>query len=405
MKVCMLIERFYPVYGGAENQAMALCERLIAKGVDLFVLTRRIDRSLPGYEKIGNVLVYRLSPGGVAGENFLFDLLYMFSVTFSLIKHCNDIDIVHSHGSGLLESSGIFFAKLLKKKTIVLIPTAKELAKRNPDVKGGILEAALRRIFSIQRIKQFFLKRSDAFISLSSEISGELIEAGISRERIKSIPNGVLMDKFYPATFEEKQALRKKNNIPSDKVVFSVVGRIVRRKRIDMLLKAWKDVVGKRENLLLLVIGSGKNQVDSNEAEVRRFAEQNDLGPSVRFLGDAYNVDEYLKLSDVFVFPSQREGLPNAVLEAMACGLPVIASLIGGNVDIIENGKDGILFKVDNAEELTNAIRMLVDDKGERKELGEQARIKIEKKYSMDKVVQNYAELYQQLLIKGGVKK
>jgi glycosyltransferase involved in cell wall biosynthesis len=123
-----------------------------------------------------------------------------------------------------------------------------------------------------------------------------------------------------------------------------------------------------------------------------------DIADNVHFIGQVANVDEFYQLSDIFVLPSYAEGMPNALLEAMACGLPVIASRIGGVVDVVEEGKTGILFESGNVAELSSALKRLLEDGALRRKLGAEARKTIIEKFSIDKVVYEYIGLYKKLL-------
>jgi glycosyltransferase involved in cell wall biosynthesis len=143
----------------------------------------------------------------------------------------------------------------------------------------------------------------------------------------------------------------------------------------------------------LLLVGDGPERT-----ALQVLAGELDLGQSVTFCGVQPDVLPYLHAADLFVLPSVSEGLSNALLEAMASGLPCIVSDIGGNVDLIADGENGLLFESGNINQLTDMLlRLLRNDIG-RREFGRRARETIEADYSMDRVAKKYVELYRHLL-------
>jgi glycosyltransferase involved in cell wall biosynthesis len=127
-------------------------------------------------------------------------------------------------------------------------------------------------------------------------------------------------------------------------------------------------------------------------------AEDLKITNKVIFHGENTDPYAFLLSSSVFVLPSRSEGLPNVLLEAMSCGLPVIASNVGGNLDLIQSGKNGILFEEGNYEQLSSAIETILDNKQLKEKLGKNARQAIVKDYSMEITVSKYIELYTSLL-------
>ena len=126
---------------------------------------------------------------------------------------------------------------------------------------------------------------------------------------------------------------------------------------------------------------------------------RDELGLSglVRFAGKVSNVKEYYDISDIFVLPSISEGLSNALLEAMSSGMAVVASNVGGNKEIIEDKKNGLLFEVGDKQDLAEKLSVLCNDKSLREELGMNARNKILKDYSIDIVTEKYIRLYNEI--------
>jgi glycosyltransferase involved in cell wall biosynthesis len=169
-------------------------------------------------------------------------------------------------------------------------------------------------------------------------------------------------------------------------------GRLVDGKGLDLLLEAVKLIMDKDKTVYLLLLGEGpiKTRLEDKASSLG-------ISDGICFKGNVSNVYEYMNASDIFVFPSLSEGMPNALLEAMACRLPVIASRIGGVVDIVKDGKSGLLFKPGDISGLESAmVRLLKDDKL-RQRLGAEARKTIVEGFSIDRVAEEYIKLYKNI--------
>lgn len=377
----MVVERFYPHVGGSETQALNLSEKLQIKGVGLFVLTRRTLKEMLSVEEIKRVKVYRVLPTGTGKFSML---MASFSFALFLFKHRNDYDIIHCHGMGWAGPISSLMGMALRKKTIVKVATA-------GDISGRI--AGKKEIPQlINAIRLTLLKRATGLICISYEIADELRRKGFPEKRLVHIANGVDIERF--ALRDEKRKL-----LPQDKLNIIFSGRLVYRKGIDVLLEAFKKIATHYPQAHLHILGSAKLQMgDEYEDKLRGFVRDNNLEDAVTFHGDVDNVEDYLKEADIFAFPSRHEGLPNALLEAMACGLPVVATSIGGVVDVIRNKENGLLVKPDDVEGLYKALRYLIDLPEERARLGKVARGTVENDYSLTAIAKKYTELYNELL-------
>jgi glycosyltransferase involved in cell wall biosynthesis len=205
--------------------------------------------------------------------------------------------------------------------------------------------------------------------------------------------NFVDTKQFYPVNCEEQNML--KIALSADKnIVINFTGRIVERKGIDVLINAFAQA----GNLLqssstLIIIGTG-----FDEDKLRNLASKLGITNNVRFLGHSREVVKYYQASDIFVLPSYAEGMPNSLLEAMACGLPVIASRIGGVVDVVEDGKSGILVEPGDVSGLASAMVRLLKDAELRQRLGAEARKRIVEGFSIDRIAEEYIKLYGELI-------
>lgn len=229
----------------------------------------------------------------------------------------------------------------------------------------------------------------------------ELKKYGI-KDNIYPIGFGVDTEEtFYPASLNEKTELRRKLNLPIDKMLFLFMGRFVERKKPDFLLKTWQNLDDIYDRASLVMVGSGMGQHDSIEKRVTKLAKEC-RNLIIRKISYDLEPSEYFRACDVLVLPSDREGQPNVMMEAMASGTPVIGSDIPGIVELLRDGENGLIFPVNNSKGLANAIRKLVHDSELRMALGTAARRLLCKKKSLNYIAKQYIALYKQAKLKEG---
>jgi len=170
--------------------------------------------------------------------------------------------------------------------------------------------------------------------------------------------------------------------------VLMFCGRLVKRKGIDLLLNVFSALSKSFPELHLLLLGSGANQIDSVEEEVMRYKKMDFFKNRITWIADDKDTPKYYQASDVFILPSEREGLPNVLLEAMASGLPCIASSIGGVTDLIKDHYNGLLF-TDNTG-LKDAIIRMLNDIDLREVISSLARKTIIEGYDLRKIASEY---------------
>lgn len=192
------------------------------------------------------------------------------------------------------------------------------------------------------------------------------------------IPNGIDLEYFKPTM--------RNGKIPQ--LLFT--GRVVYQKGLDLLIQALSEIMAIEWELSIIGDGSFKNQL-------HQLVNKYGMGSRVRFHGWCKQEEllPILAQAHIFINPSRHEGMPNAVLEAMASGLPVIASKIAGNEDLVVNGKNGFLVKNENVSELREAIKTLLTNKPMREKMGRESRALVENKYSWTHSGEAYLALLQ----------
>ncbi len=217
-------------------------------------------------------------------------------------------------------------------------------------------------------------------ICVSNAVRDRLVhDYGYPRQKTVTVPNGVNLNHFVPTRANQPQSIRTSLGLrPSDTIIVCVA-RLVPRKRIDVLLDAFSLVSIDHPSCTCVLLGSGLL-----EPALRARSVELGLSATVRFVGFVEDVRPYLESADIYVSPSEKEGLPLALTEAMAYGLPPIVTDISGHNEVVLHGQNGLLIAPGSAEELAKAIKYLLQHKEERIRMGMNARRRVEVNYNTD---------------------
>jgi glycosyltransferase involved in cell wall biosynthesis len=221
--------------------------------------------------------------------------------------------------------------------------------------------------------RNLWLRDAEAFVAMSRTIGDEMLAAGVAAERVFVLPHAVDTDRFRPAGPGEKAALRARLGLP-DGVLAAWTGRLLRGKGLETLLEALALLSRDVPDLRLVLVGSGEGQALSIEDGLRRRAGDSDLAGRVLFAGRLERVEDALRAADLFAFPSVFEGLGISLVEAAACGLPAVASRTGGIVDVVEDGRSGLLVPPGDRGALAEGLRALATHADRRAGMGREAR-------------------------------
>ncbi len=390
--VCLLTETFYPLTGGGETQARTLALGLARHGYHVTLMTRRNDKQLPRVSSIDTVVVRRLAPAGAA---HLKKWGLSLTALVELVRRRDEFDVMLVCGYRVLGIPAMIVSRFLSKPCILKADSLGEQSGAffDPGLKRFGLSHERWPVSLALRIRNGLLSRASGFVAISGAVREELQAAGVPADQVHDIPNSVDTDMYRPADREEKAAIRDRLEIGQDRPVAVFTGRLVSTKGLPMLLRAWRGVLESTPDGLLLLVGSGGLGLQNCESELRGFADQHDLGGSVRFTGSVAEVGDYLRAADLFVFPSQRESFGISVIEAMACGLPVIASDIPGLSDVVVPEVTARLIPPQDEDALRGAITSLLNDRELQAQLGMAGRRRAEQNFSETRVIQSYADL------------
>jgi glycosyltransferase involved in cell wall biosynthesis len=367
--VAMLIQAYLPRLGGAERQLAALTPLLRARGIDVTVITRRYP-GLSRFEVIDGVPVHRLPvPGPKPLASMSFTLLAL-----PLLRRLAP-DVIHAHELLSPTTTAVVAKRWLGTPVVAKV------------LRGGVLgDLAKLEQKPLGRWRmQSFKQRVDGFIVISQEIDAELAAWGIAPDKRFFVPNGVDTRRFSPVPPAAKADLRRQLGLDEGETAV-YTGRLAAEKQVDQLITLWPKVREAFAGAQLLILGSGPE-----EARLVQMA-----GEGVRFVGQVDDVAPYLQAADLFVLPSATEGLSNAMLEALATGLPVIATNVGGAADVITQQQNGWLIPAEQSTSQTwlEAILTLFSRAEMRAELGGLGRQKVVADYGLTATADKLAALY-----------
>lgn len=271
------------------------------------------------------------------------DAYMIYRCTFSLIKQlkkeCN-IEIIDSHFTYPDGLAATMLAHKLGLKSIITLRGTEIPHSKLPGRRKQLLQA---------------WKQADKLLSVSNSLRQHAIALGADEAKFTVIGNGIDTEKFKPI---EKSNAKKKLNIVPDTKVLITVGGLVERKGFHRVIACLPDLLKQHPRLLYLIVG-GANVEGNYKPQICALAEKLSVTNHIRFLGSLKPEELSLPLSaaDVFILSSSNEGWANVILEAMACGTPVIASDVGGNAEVVNSEELGFIVPFGNHQRLLHATQ------------------------------------------------
>ncbi|MFA5184109.1 MAG: glycosyltransferase family 4 protein [Patescibacteria group bacterium] len=366
MKVALVIP-YNPLeeVGGLEIGTMYLARDLRRCGVEPIIITKGQTGASSGLLILGFSSLTRICKF-LLSDHESFDVIHWLEI----FPGPGEVDI-QLMASGLLRSLG--------KKVVMMVATSGNLRNR---ASGEVSRLLL----------QFCL---DAYVISNPDQLMEFSEAGLRLSAVHQIGFGVEAKKtFTPVGNDEKVKLRQELGLPPDKILCLFMGRFVERKQPDFLLRAWQTMTDLYDQAELVIVGSGMQQHDSIESAVFALAEN---AKFAHFHEVTKEPQKYYQACDILLLPSDREGQPNVLLEAMACGQSVIASDIAGIREMLINGVNGLTFPPHDEASFISAIHLLVNDRALRSEYGQSARQTILERKNLPLVTEEYLALYNKI--------
>lgn len=376
--VLMLSQTFHPAIGGSERQALELSRSLVSRGVKVTVLTRRLP-GLPAEEDLGGVRVLRL---GVCGPRAVDSALFMLKSFFWLLAHKDEYEAVHVHLASSPAVAAVAAGRLTGRRTLIKLGGGR-----------GVDEISLSMGSALGRLKLAFFRASRPdLLVMNAEVHDWLKgEPGFAALPLRRFRNGVDTGRYAPPLYNEKIGAKEALGLDNAQL-FLFVGRLSPEKRVKEFLEAWAELFAEEAappKARLLIVGGGPE-----EPALRRAVADLGLAGSVALAGPKDDLLPYYRAADVLILPSISEGLSNSMLEAMACGVAVLASRVGGAKEALSDGESGLLFDPLSRAELKAALRRFLADRSLAVRLGERARKTAVERYSMARVTDDLMAIY-----------
>lgn len=247
-------------------------------------------------------------------------------------------------------------------------------------------------------VQRFLFKRVDLNLSVCAALRDEVARRfNVSKSLFKPILNGVNTEKFQPDD-HKRQQMRVALNLSDDTFFVGSVGRLVECKNYPNLIRGFALFAKLAPNVKLALVGDGPDRI-----AIEELIEELNISDQVMLLGRRNDVPDLIRAFDVFVLPSFREGLSNTVLEAMSCGKPVVVTRVGGNPEIVDEGRTGFMYDVDDDEQLAGHLNYFYKHADKLSLFSEQSRQHIVHNFSLDGMVRNYEQTYLDVVLKRGL--
>jgi glycosyltransferase involved in cell wall biosynthesis len=409
INLCLASPLFFPTYGGSQLRFLRYLPGLRKRGIDVRIVsgtptdedvTAGDSAEAWGRYAAGAILPAEVVNGVPVTRVRLPDrggLRRAFHYQRILYRHCrlHRPDVVQLFGT--LRFNAIPWLWRLRAMGI---PSVYAVTITSKLYKGR--KSPLRKWLMMRKPRTRALFNAlDCIIVNNTKMRGLMREMGVT-SRIEVIHNGVNLQRFHPAdNRKDFERIRETLGIARDELMVTTVGAVMPRKGSDLLLEAWSRVVKTVPGVHLVFVGPRKDVQDPHLSDYRVRLDQliGDSGApgKVHFTGLIDNVETYLHASDVFVLPSQREGMPNSVLEAMACGVPVIITPFLGLSDDLGTPNEHYLLADFSPDSLAQALRKLLQDRGLRQRLADAALQRIRQTMDQQASLDRYASLYKEL--------
>jgi glycosyltransferase involved in cell wall biosynthesis len=371
----MVASLFPPSIGGIQSHTLALAQQLVARGAHVEVVTR-LQPGLARREVMRNVLVHRVGLAGVPPA--LGSAAFIAAAAAALVRLAPRFDVFHAHQL-LSPTTAAMLAGPLSRRAVVL----------NPHACGDIGDVGVLSRSAVGRLRlAAAVRTADAFVAVSRAIRDELASAGAPAARIWSIPNGVDTARFRDASADERAALRAALALPQGPLAV-YTGRLSIEKGVDVLLDAWPHVLARAPAARLCVVGSGPE-----DASLRARAQRLGVAGAVVFAGGVQDTAPWLRAADAAVLPSRTEGMPVALLEAMACALPCVATAVGGSREVLD-AATGWPVPSEDPPALAAAVAEALGGGAAARARGEAARAHVAKRYALDRIADEFLLLYR----------
>ena len=374
-RVLIFTTAYFPLTGGAEVAVSDLTGSL--KDYEFDLICARLRPDLPREQKIGRVNVFRVG-WGLSWDKYFLPFLGLFKAL--KLNKKND----YAGSWAVMISYGAFAARFLKNRTKK--PYLLTLQEGTP------VEKIERKVGPLRPIFNSIFKKADYVQAISGYLARWAEKAG-ARCPIEIVPNPVDINNFCLSP-ETKRAtrtkLRQQFALEQDEKLIITTSRLVPKNGVADLIKALKALPG----IKLAILGDGPL-----EKKLKELAGHLGVGDRVFFLGFArhHEIPSYLAAADIFCRPSLSEGLGTSFLEAMASGLPVVATPVGGIVDFLEDKQTGLLVRPGDPTDIAEKIKMLCENEDLAERIAKSGKNLVKEKYNREVVVEKISKIFSKV--------
>lgn len=362
---------YLPFVGGAEVAIKEITNKISDVGFDM--ITARLRPDLPKFENIGNVSVYRMG----FGIPIIDKLLLPFWGAFYALRLNAKNDYMNYWCMMVSWASGAaYIANILGRKTPIILTLQEGDSEKYLKTKWlGLIDLSWR----------LALKRSIVVTAISSYLAERTKRLGYKKE-VKIIPNGVNIEKFElrSMSYELREKIRKELELEEKDIALITTSRLNMKNGVEDVIKALPKL---SENIKFIILGTGEL-----EKKLKKLARNLKVSKRVTFLGlvSFDDIPKYLKACDIFIRPSLSEGMGNSFIEAMAAGIPVIGTPVGGIIDFLKDSPDnleqvatGYFCEPKNPESIVKVVKKIINDPNKDK-IVENAKKMVTEKYNWD---------------------
>lgn len=417
LRIYIVIATFHPLIGGAESQAHIQGKSLRERGYEATIITFRHRKRWPKRDQVEGVPVVRIAGELLNGRSryprAIQQILYLCTLLvlgWTLWRSRHLYDVLHVYQLSSIALPTALVCRLTRKPMLIsLRSTGQEKPRTGRSATASLLAGPLDSATSWLQVNDLtwidgdmeslihmgkpvvWLTRSllqnnrTQIIILSSRMKNYLLRKNFLLPNTRFIPNGVDLRIYYPLQPQQTDRTREHTVI--------CVSRLRYEKGIDVLLQAWRLVQQQDPLARLIIVGGGPLW-----QQLLNMAEALGISSSIEFAGIHNDVAGQLRRAGLAVLPSRWEGMPNALLEAMACGLPCVATRVSGSEDIIEHGVNGLLVDAEDYHSLANALLALLHNPALTRQYGCAALATIEQHYSLEHITDLYLNLYHSMV-------
>lgn len=366
--------------GGLQCQAVV---KVLQERIRFAVLSVTTDTTFPAVDTVDGVPVYRIA---VDVNRFVSRVAAGLRLARRFVALRDRFDVVHFHGFSNKTVMLTLLAKSFRRRIILTLHTAGHDEPLTIRARGPLAWWCYRA--------------ADLIVGVSPYLQDRYEAAGLPAGKFRLIPGGVDLARFRPGDAAERRALRRALGLPEELPLVLFVGFFSKEKRPQVLFDAWLRVqTNGGPSSGLIFIGATRSryyEVNAGLAEeIREAARRLGVAERVWFIERTHEIERYDRAVDVFVLASSRESMSMALVEAMASGVPVIATRLPGVTEtIIEDGVNGLLVDAGDSAALAAALRRVLTHPAETRELGRRARQRIEERYGIQRTAAGYLAAY-----------